>query len=147
MRLCVFSHATKRRRENERGENRHAGRSLHNITGVTCSRSQPHTNKQFLELNQAHILCMPTVCRVFWRSQNKRLKNWSHFCSLLQSKEGNAETGKCNHDAFNMSWMSTNKSHYCRVLISFTQPFQENHTDIAKKNGSPMIWHTEGSEG
>lgn len=52
----VFS-VTRRRGEGkmERGENRHAGRSLHNRTGVTCSRSQPHTNKQFLELN--HNIC------------------------------------------------------------------------------------------
>lgn len=84
----VFS-VTRRRGEGkmERGENRHAGRSLHNITGVTCSRSQPHTNKQFLELNQAHILCMPTVCRVFWRSQNKKQKKLEPFLFTL-AKQG-----------------------------------------------------------
>lgn len=91
------------RREMERGENRHAGRSLHYTTGVTCLRSQPHTNKQFLELNQTHTLCMPEYVVKKWD------QNVIHSCKVRKKMRN---TGRCSHDTLNMSWILTKGSNY-----------------------------------
>lgn len=136
VRLCVSSHATKRRREN--GKRRETDmRAGPCIIQLTCSRSQPHTNKQFLRVKSgAYIMYADSLSSILEKSkqnsQTKKKKMGAVFCSLLQSKEGNRERGKCDHDTLNMSWMPTNKSNYCWVLISFIQPFQETPTDMTK---------------